>query len=167
LNAFWYVFCPEGVLYANAMKKLFSLFALLAAFQPMLAQNAASTETTCFNQWQRAFEMRGAFDIKEGWHENVVVSIRNASSTNCFTAKVLVEKNVVQRIFLMYVDGKYELFTPSPKGDKERQQMTISNGMSRPLITIEEDIINVIFPESLKPKKPEFKKAPPPPLDDL
>lgn len=133
----------------------------------MFAQSAASAEVSCYNQWQRAFELRGAFDIKEGWHENVVVSIRTATSTNCFTAKVLVEKSVVQRIFLMYVDGKYELFSPSPKGDKERQQMTISNGMTRPFITIEEEIINVIFPESLKPKKPEFKKAPPPPLDDL
>lgn len=144
------------------MKTLLSLLTGILLSSGIFAQDA-----NCYLQWQRAFDARGGEDVKDGWHEDVVVAIRTGNNTQCLTGKVLVEGGVVSRIFLMYVDGKYELFTPSPKGEKGVQQMTISNGITRPLITIEEEIINVIFPKALKPKKPEFRKAPPPPIDDL
>ena len=43
--------------------------------------------------------------------------------------------------------------------------MTIVNGISLTMLTMDDDLINVIFPKTLKPKKVGYTSAPDPPQD--
>lgn len=125
----------------------------------------ATEESSCYNQWAKAFEVRGADDVKDGWHDGVVLSIRSGSKTKCFTAKVQVEGGVIKEIFIKYVDGKYDAYKPVYK--YEDQKASITNGISKTMQTIDDELINVIFINHLKPKKKAYELAPLPEIDDF
>lgn len=145
------------------MKKiLFSVLLLTLISFNAFSQN---DETSCFNQWAKAFEVRGGDEVKDGWHDNVVLSIRHGSKTTCYSAKVQVEKNEIKDIFIKYVNGKYEPYLP--KWKYEDQKALITNGISKTMQTIEDDLINIIFINHLKPKKTAYELAPLPNPDDF
>ena len=84
------------------MKKLFFLLILVAGVSRLAAQ---TEETSCYNQWAKAFEVRGADDVKDGWHDGVVLSIRSGSKTKCYTAKVEVVTGAIKEIFIKFKDS--------------------------------------------------------------
>lgn len=143
------------------MKKLFFLLILVVISGRLCAQ---TQETSCYNQWAKAFELRGADDVKDGWYEGVVLSIRSGSKTMCYTAKVLVEVGNVKEILIKYVDGKFDAYKPEWK--YADQKGVITNGISHTLQTMEDDLVNVIFINHLKAKKQAYELAPLPGIDD-
>jgi hypothetical protein len=149
------------------MKKFFNLL-LIAGFLQLLsfqadALSAQSDAPDCYNQWKSVFDERGADNVRDGYHENVIVTVRTVGgNSDCFTGKVEVEGGRIARIWLRYVDGNYSLFTPNYKveRDSDRSGALVNNGSSRARRTVEDEIINVFFPSMLKPKKKEFERAP-------
>jgi hypothetical protein len=144
------------------MKKLFYVLILVAGTGVLRAQ---SEEASCYSQWAKAFEVRGADDVKDGWHDGVVISIRSGSRTKCFTAKVEVTNQVIKEIFIKFVDGKFELYKPDWKYPE--QTASIINGISKTLQTKDDELVNLIFINHLKPKKKAFELAPLPDIDDF
>jgi hypothetical protein len=59
-------------------------------------------------------------------------------------------------------DGSYEVYKPKLKFDVP---MKIVNGISVSLLGVDDELINVIFPKTLKPKKVGYSSAPEPPQD--
>ncbi len=145
------------------MKKLFLLTILVAGISRLSAQTG--DEASCYTQWAKAFEVRGADDIKDGWHDGVVLSIRSGSRTKCFTAKVEVTEGYIKEIFIKYVDGKFEVYKPEWKYTD--QKATVTNGITKTMQTMDDDLVNVIFINHLKPKKKAYEIAPLPEIDDF
>lgn len=117
----------------------------------------------CFDAYNKKFEERGANDVKDGWYENIVITFRQGNEADCVLGKVQVEKGVVTQMYLKNVDGSYQIFTKKWKYNDEKA--VISNGISKSRLTIDGEIVNVIFPTSIKPPKKKVATAPNP--DDL
>lgn len=147
------------------MKYVVLVFVIIYASVGLFAQSSSNSEDkSCFTLWAKAFEIRGSNEVKDGWHEDVVLSIRAGSRNDCYTAKVQVENGNIKDIFIKYVDGRYEPFLPKFKYD---QKITIVNGISRTMQTVDDELINIIFINHLLPKKQAYEKAPLPSLDDF
>ncbi len=133
------------------MKKIYLItFLLLPSFLSF------SQDVDCYNYYYKVFEARGAYNVQDGTHEEVIISIRTGNSAECYNAKVEVKDNTVTKIFLEFEDGTYEPYTPKFKND---YPTTIKNGVSRSQITMEDEIVNVFFIKKIKPKKKKYKKA--------
>lgn len=126
---------------------------------------AQTEESSCYNQWAKAFEIRGADEVKDGWHDGVIISIRTGSKTKCYTAKVQVVEASIKEVYIKFVDGKYEVYKPEWKYTD--QKAVIINGITKTLQTMDDDLINIIFINHLKPKKKAFELAPLPDPDDF
>jgi hypothetical protein len=149
------------------MRKTILIFGLVAGMvsvvSAQLASNSSAPEEdgNCYVKWTKKFEARGADAVGDGTYTDVIITIRNLEDNmiNCFVGKCDVKGGRVTAMYLKLDDGKYEQLVRKPRYE---QSITINNGMSKPYITIDDDIINVLFIKKLKPKKAEFQKAPNP-----
>lgn len=116
----------------------------------------------CYNAYNKKFAERGANEVKDGWYENVVITFRQGDQADCVLGKVQVEKGAVTQMYLKNVDGTYQIFT---KKWKHEDKAVILNGISKSRITIDGEIVNIIFTTSIKPPKKKVAAAPSP--DDL
>ena len=73
------------------MKKIYILSALLFICTSFSAQDLF----TCYDEWAKVFENRGAFFVNDGEHDKVVLVVRKGKSTNCYTASVGVKGGVI------------------------------------------------------------------------
>lgn len=121
-------------------------------------------DRNCFDKYEDKFEERGAFDVEDGWYEDVIITFRKGNNAECLYGKAKVVDGVVTLIYLKYADGTYEEH-PINKRFKHYEAPKIVNGISKSLITEENEVINVIFVKSIKPPKKEYSAAPNP--DDL
>lgn len=142
------------------MKNLYFLFLFISLSFAGLSQD----EVDCYNYYYKVFEKRGAYNVEDGDHENVIVSIRKGDQADCYEGKVHVKDNTITKIYLKFEDGSFELYTPKFKND---YPTTIKDGISRSQITMEDEIVNVFFIKKIKPKKKKYKKAKLIKLDDL
>ena len=127
------------------MNKFYLGFAALLLCASSYAQTTTTTTTAttdaqpqasnCYTRWEQKFEERGADDVKDG----KIISMQR-----------------------QLADGTYEEYKPKLKYEVP---MTITNGISATLLTPDDDLINVIFPKTLKPKKVGYSSAPDPPQD--
>ena len=122
----------------------------------------AEKEPTCFDQWNKMFELRGTNKIEDGTYKNVIVSVRKDENAECFVGKVFVRKGMVEHIYAMVEGGGYELFIKKYRSDSP---WDVRNGISSPRITSDDEIVNVLFIDQLKPKKKPYVKAPLPTMD--
>ena len=124
----------------------------------------AQDNPTCYQKYAKVFELRGAFDVEDGLHEDVIVTIRKGSFADCFVGKVKVSNGQIVKnsIQLSFVDGSFEPLNRSYKYD---DPITIVEGISKTLLTKDEELINVMFVSSIRPKKKAFKRAPEPSFD--
>lgn len=143
------------------MKKLLLITFISFAFS---AFSQSGSEPTCFQKYAKAFEIRGANAVPDGTYEEVVISIRKGSFADCFMGKVVVKNGYINKeaIYLTFVDGEFE---PLRRSYKSNEPINIINGMSKTLLTEDEELINVMFVNAIKPKKKAFKKAPDPDFD--
>ncbi len=134
--------------------------ALIIAFSSLTAQST----TTCYQKYAKVFEVRGANEVPDGTYEEVIVTIRKGSFADCLIGKVKVKNGIIDRnsIALSFVDGTFE---PMHRSYKNNEPVTILNGMSKTMLTDDEELINILFVNAIKPKKKAFKKAPEPSFD--
>lgn len=143
------------------MKKFLLSLSALAAFV-ILSSTSLPDELNCFDKWQKKFEERGANEVTDGWHLDVVATFRKGGNADCYPAKVEVKEGKITQIHLKYEDGTYEIFK---KSFKPVGEFTIVNGISQTRITTDEELVNIIFVKHLKPPKKKLVSAPDP--DDL
>jgi hypothetical protein len=146
------------------MKRIYlSLIASLIVCALYSQTTTATAEpSNCYTKWEQKFEERGAEEVKDGTHDDIIISIRNGPDAQCYTGKVEVKDGKIIAMYRKLQDGTYELYKPKLKYDVP---MTIINGISVTLLTPDDALINVIFPKTLKPKKVGYTSAPEPPQD--
>ena len=117
-------------------------------------------ETNCYLKWAQKFEERSAFDVEDGIYTDVIITFRNGSNAECFNGKAEVKGGIVISMYLKLEDGTFEIV--KRKWKYEIKDVTIQNGISKTLITIDDELINVMFVKKIKPKKKGYEKAPDP-----
>jgi len=141
------------------MKLTLTLFGLLL-MGSAFAQNPNTQEVpnTCYHKWTTIFEERGAFAVEDGLYEDVVVTIRKGDEAECFYGRVRMTEGKMSRIQIKFEDGT---FTDLNKQYKHDVDVTVANGMSTSQITVDDEVVNVLFIMKIKPKKKAFAKADP------
>lgn len=142
------------------MKQLFTFLTLILFIGTAFGQD----KSTCYQKYAKVFEMRGANEVTDGTYDDVIITIRKGSFADCFVGKVTVKNSVILRnsMQLSFVDDSYEPFKRAYKYD---EPITILNGISKTLVTNDEELVNVMFVGSIKPKKKALKRAPEPNFD--
>ena len=145
------------------MKKIYALtlFTCLISVCGVAQNKAEVLELNCYNKWSVKFEERGAEEIKDGVYTDVIVSFRQGAKANCYTGKVEVIGGKVAHFYTENVDGQYTQINKQWKPSSPKE-VAIINGISVTMITIHNELINVIWPNKIKPKKAALKRAPEP-----
>lgn len=142
------------------MQRILLVLALAIFVSPAFAQQKSEN---CFQKYNSAFEERGSKQVEDGDHEKVIITVRKGALADCFYGKAKVKDNEVKKIYIMFEDGTY--------GELEKEYkhndvpLHIINGISRNQVTINDELVNVIFVNHIKPKKKDFMKAPDPDFD--
>lgn len=150
------------------MKKLLLASLVFVGFGSMVAnaqeepkkENKEQVETNCYLKWAQKFEERTAFDVEDGVYTDVIITFRNGSSAKCFNGKAEVKNGMVINMALRLEDNSFEPI--KRKWKYEIKDLNIVNGISKTLITIDDELINVMFVKKIKPKKKGYEKAPDP-----
>ncbi|MDQ3046322.1 MAG: hypothetical protein M3R27_02160 [Bacteroidota bacterium] len=138
-------------------KTLTSLALFLAVSLVTVAQTKKSDdETNCYLKWAQKFEDRGADDVADGTYEDVIITFRNGSGAECYNGKCEVKEGKVKLMFIKMEDGSFEQVKKKMRYDFP---VTITNGMSKTVLTLEDELINVLWVKKIKPKKAGFVKA--------
>lgn len=149
-------------LIGNDMKRfllLIGVVAILAPYAYSQENSQTGEETNCYLKWAKKFEERGSEDVTDGIYDDVIITIRQGTKAECFNGKVEVVKGKITQMWLKQDGGTFELLDKKYKITNEAK---VVNGMSTTLVTIDDELINVIFHKKLKPKKPGYQKAPEP-----
>lgn len=145
------------------MKKiLFGLF-VLSLFSSAVVK--AQETQSCYQKYAAAFEKRGAHQIEDGTYDDVIITFRKGSMAECLYGKVQVKKGNINthEMYLKFEDGSHEkIFRKYRFPD---QEIDITNGMSKTMVTIDDELITVLFVKKIKPKKKSYMKAPDPDFD--
>lgn len=142
-------------------KTITTLFTVIALSAFVKAQNATGNktpepETNCYLKWAQKFEDRGAEEVADGVYTDVIITFRNGSEADCFNGKCEVKEGKIAAMYIKMEDGNYELVKKKLRYDFT---ITITNGMSKTVLTFEDELINVLFVKKIKPKKAGFVKA--------
>ena len=134
---------------------LFTLFSVAPFFGQELF--------TCYDEYRKVFENRGASELTNGVHDNIIMSIRDADgNTECYVVTVTVKVLDIVEIAVYFDDDtkevkKYEFV--------DQGSWTVHNGVSKTRVTTDDQKINIMFTDLIKPKRKELKKAPKPKFD--
>lgn len=138
------------------MKKLIILLALIVSIN-VVAQETVKIELNCYNKWAQKFDERGADDVADGTYTDVIITFRTGANAECFQGKAIVKEHKIDMFYIMLDDGTYDQVQRVWKNDV--RDINISNGISKTLITKDNQLINVIWPKKIKAKKAGFKRA--------
>lgn len=144
------------------MKKLITTLTLLLSINVAVVAQAVKKfdeETNCYLKWAQKFENRGAEEVADGVYSDVIITFRNGSDAECFNGKCDVKDGKITGMYIKLENGTYELVKKKLRYDFP---ITITNGMSKTVLTLEDELINVLFIKKIKPKKAGFEKAPDP-----
>jgi len=146
------------------MKKILLSLITLITFGTINAQEKEVIQT-CHQEYAEVFEKRGANEVSDGTYDNVIISFRKGSLADCFYGKVQVQKGQINtyEMYLKFEDDTYEKIHRKYRYPEEA--ITIENGMSRTMITVDDELITVLFIKSIKPKKKAYVKAKAPIFD--
>lgn len=148
------------------MKKsiLILLFASIISVGYSQSKNDDS-QLTCYQKYAEVFEKRGAYEIEDGVYDDVIITFRKGSMADCFYGKVTVKGGAInqEEMFLKFEDSTFERVVR--KYRYPDQVTNIINGMSRTIVTIEDELIDVLFVKKIKPKKKSYVKAAEPDFD--
>lgn len=143
-------------------KTVFIALSLLFAINFSYSQKAEEKiELNCYNKWAIKFEERGAEEVKDGVYTDVIITSRMGSKAVCNSGKAEVLKGKVVKFYTLLSDGSYEEVKRTWK-NKTNENVTIINGISKSIITAHNEVINVIWPSSIKAKKAKPIAAPEP-----
>jgi len=140
------------------MKKILTLTLFVNITFAVCAQsgNKVEEESNCYLRWAQKFEIRGAEDVADGTYTDVIITFRNGSDADCFNGKCDVKDNKIAAMYTKLEDGTYSIIK---KKLRYEFPVTITNGMSKTVLTLEDELINVLFVKKIKPKKASFEKA--------
>ena len=141
------------------MKKLLlaaSLFLTLTSFS-----QDKTIELNCYNKWAAKFEDRGAEDVKDGVYEDVIVTVRQGAKAPCHNGKAEVRNGKLIKFYLLLSDGSHEEVKRTWK-NASNENVTIINGISKSMISVHNELINVLWPSKIKAKKAKPTTAPDP-----
>ena len=141
------------------MKHLSLIVFVLLVFNGVSQEKV--NELNCYNKWAAKFEDRGAEDIKDGIYEDVIITNRQGNKAVCNNGKAQVIKGKVINFFILLSDGTYEEVKRTWK-NKSNENVTIINGISKSLISIHNELINIMWINKIKPKKAKPTTAPDP-----
>lgn len=141
------------------MKNLLLSASLLLSLN-FLAQEKV-TDLNCYNKWAAKFEDRGAEEVKDGVYEDVIITNRQGSKAVCNNGKAEVMKGKVIKFYILLSDGSYEEVKKTWK-NKSNENVNIINGISKSMFTVHGELINVLWPNKIKPKKAKPTNAPDP-----
>lgn len=148
------------------MKKILTSLVLLfciASFGSAQTNKKGSSsndsETNCYLKWAQKFEERGAEDVADGIYTDVIISFRNGSDAQCYNGKCEVKEGKIISMFIKLENGAYEQVKKKLRYDFP---VTITNGMSKTVLTLDDELINVLFIKKIKPKKAGPEIAPDP-----
>jgi hypothetical protein len=143
------------------MKKILAVALVLLS---LVAFTQKMGNQTCYQKYIQVFDERGSEFINDGWHEGVIISIRKGINADCYYGKVRVWDNkvVVKDMFIKIEDGSYEQIKRTYRNEFP---LHIANGVSRTLLSMMDEQINVLFINKLKTKKKNFVRAPDPSAD--
>lgn len=144
------------------MKKVFFSLLLISGFIVTKAQvKTDMTDLNCYNKWSVKLEERGAEEVKDGVYTDVIVSFRQGAKADCYTGKAEVMGGKLVHFYTENIEGQFVEVKKTWKGNSNKD-VIINNGISTTMITIHNELINVIWPNKIKPKKAALKRAPEP-----
>ena len=143
------------------IKKVLLAIPLLFATIQIQAQNEEPRELTCYNKWSQKFDERGAEEVEDGVYTDVIVTSRIGSKANCWSGKAEVRNHKLVKCYIIKEDNSEEEVTRTWKNNSNKE-VTIINGVSTSMITVHNELINVMWPKKVKAKKAAAKKAPDP-----
>lgn len=148
------------------MKNIYLLTVIFALSASLLnAQKKADIpELNCYNKWSVKFEERGAEEIKDGVYTDVIITFRSGPKADCYSGKAEVKDGKLIRFYLVLDDGNFDEVKKLWKNESNKN-VDIVNGISGTMITVHNELVNVVWPAKLKPKKASPKRAPEP-VDD-
>jgi hypothetical protein len=132
------------------MKKLILLAAAFAAFQANCQEKPQ--ELNCYNKWALKFEDRGADEVADGLYDDVIITNRQGAKATCHNGRAEVRKGLVVHCYMLLSDGTYDEVRRSWKNNTD-ENVTITNGISKPMLSIQGELINVLWPNKIRPKK--------------
>lgn len=135
-----------------------SITCFTAQFQ---AQTTATDDLNCYNKWSAKFDARGAEQVPDGVYTDVIVTSRVGGKANCWSGKAEVLHNKLLRCYITLEDGSFEEVKRTWKNGSNKE-VAIVNGISTSMVTVHNELINVLWPNKIKAKKPAAKKAPDP-----
>jgi S-adenosylmethionine synthetase len=141
------------------MKKLLLVSSLFFALNSFSQEK--TVELNCYNKWAAKFEERGAEEIKDGVYEDVIITVRRGSSATCNSGKVEVREGKVVKFYNLLSDGSHEEVVKTWK-NKTNENVTITNGISKTMMSAYNELVNVLWPNKIKPKKAKPVIAPEP-----
>ncbi len=148
------------------MKRILLFSALLISMSSIQAQaKQDETKLDCHQKYAKVFEKRGAFPVEDGIYDNVIITFRKGSMADCFYGKVQVLNGKVNtyEMYLKFEDNTYEKIKRKYRYPEE--DVTIEGGMSRTMVTVDDELITVLFIKSIRPKKKNYVKAGDPDFD--
>lgn len=147
------------------MKKTLTTLALIIGMaglsnaQTTTATKKSEPESNCYLKWAQKFEERGADEVTDGVYTDVIITFRNGSEAQCFNGKCEVKEGKVIAMYIKLENGTYELVK---KKLRYEFPVTITNGISKTILTVDDELINVMFIKKIKPKKAGPEVAPDP-----
>jgi len=141
------------------MKHIFLSAALLITLQNFAQEK--QVELNCYNKWAAKFEDRGAEEVKDGVYDDVIITNRQGAKATCSNGKVEVKLGKVVRFYVLLSDGSHEEVHKTWK-NKSNENVTISNGISKSLISVHGELVNIMWPNKIKAKKAKPTTAPDP-----
>jgi hypothetical protein len=146
------------------MKRFLLTLIVVISFTAVNAQQKEAVKT-CHQKYVEVFEKRGAFPIEDGVYDNVIVTFRKGSMADCFYGKVKVQNGEVNvyEMYLKFEDDTYEKIQRKYRYPEEK--VTIEQGMSKTMITADDELITILFVKSIRPKKKSYIKAADPNFD--
>jgi hypothetical protein len=143
------------------IKKLLLAVTLVLTIAQIKAQNEEPRELTCYNKWSQKFDERGAEEVEDGVYTDVIITSRIGSKANCWSGKAEVRNRKLVKCWIIKEDNSEEEVTRTWKNNSNKE-VSIINGVSSSMITVHNELINVLWPKKIKAKKAAAKKAPEP-----
>ena len=143
------------------IKKILVAVSLTLSGIQIQAQTTEIREVTCYNKWSQKFDERGAEEVLDGVYTDVIVTSRIGAKANCWSGKAEVRGKKLIKFYIIKEDNTEEEVIRTWRGNSNKD-VDIINGISESMITVHNELINVLFPKKIKAKKAAAKKAPEP-----
>ena len=143
------------------IKKILLAFTILLISAQTKAQTEETRELTCYNKWSQKFDERGAEEVEDGVYTDVIITSRIGAKANCWSGKAEVRNRKLVKCYIIKEDNSEEEVTRTWKNNSNKD-VTIINGVSTSMISVHNELINVLWPKKIKAKKAAAKKAPDP-----